>query len=325
MEFVGRSQAIAHLEAQIAKIAKSHASVFIVGESGVGKEVAARKIHQLSGRRSERFVAKNCANFGESLIESEVFGHERGAFTGAIGRNPGIFEQAEGGTLFLDEITEMKPELQAKLLRVLESREIVRLGGQTTIPVKVRVIAATNRSPQEAVACGDFRRDLYYRLKVIQLTIPPLRNRLEDLEDLVPHLIREINAEEGKEVEGVDAESFAMLFRYSWPGNVRELRNAIHQAVITRERGLITVADLPDEICRLEHRIDQFVARIGSTLGSVEREFIHKTLEAAGDNRTRAAEILGVSRRRFYDLLHKDGFRPRERNHGRSTARNRRT
>ena len=324
MEFVGRSQAIAQLRAQIAKIARSHASVFIVGESGVGKEVAANKIHELSERRGE-FVARNCANFDESLIESELFGHERGAFTGAAEKRKGIFEQADSGTVFLDEVTELKRGLQAKLLRVLENQAIVRVGGQNTIPVNVRVIAASNRSPEEAIAAGEFREDLYFRLNVVQLRIPPLRDRLEDLDDLVPHLIRELNAKEGKEVDGLDPESRTMLRRYSWPGNIRELRNALHQAVIICERGLITVADLPAKICRPMHRIDEFVTRIGSTLDSVEREFIHKTLEAAGDNRTRAAEILGVSRRRFYDLLHKDGFKPRERPRGGPGARNRRT
>ena len=219
--FVGRSQAILQLRERVAKVAPPHASIFITGESGVGKEVAANEVHRLSARKGE-FVARNCASLGEGLIESELFGHKRGAFTSAFERRKGIFEQADSGTIFLDEITEMKPELQAKLLRALESNQIVRVGGQTAIPVKVRVVAATNRSPQEAVACGDFRRDLYYRVKVIHLAIPPLRDRLEDLEDLVPYLIREINAEEGKEVEGVDAESLAMLFRYSWPGNVRE-------------------------------------------------------------------------------------------------------
>jgi transcriptional regulator with PAS, ATPase and Fis domain len=322
--FVGRSQAILQLRERIAKVAPSHASIFITGESGVGKEVAAGEVHRLSGRKGQ-FVARNCANFDESLIESELFGHERGAFTGAAERRKGIFEQADGGTVFLDEVTELKRGLQAKLLRVLENQAIVRVGGQNTIAVNVRVIAASNRSPEQAIAAGDFREDLYFRLNVVQLSIPPLRDRLEDLEDLVPHLICELNAKEGKEVDGIDAESLALLRRYSWPGNIRELRNALHQAVITRERGVIVAADLPDSIRRSKIRVDQFVAPIGSTLDFVEHEFIRKTLEAAGDNRTRAAEILGVSRRRFYDLLHKDGFKPRERSPGTSTARNRRT
>jgi transcriptional regulator with PAS, ATPase and Fis domain len=187
--FVGRSQVILQLRQRIAKVAPSRASVFITGESGVGKEVAANEIHQLSGRRGQ-IVARNCATLGEGLIESELFGHERGAFTSAFERRKGIFEQADGGTVFLDEITEMKPELQAKLLRVLEDHRIIRVGGQTAIPVDVRVIAASNRSPGEAVAEGKLRRDLYYRLRVVQIFIPPLRDRIEDLEDLAPHLVR---------------------------------------------------------------------------------------------------------------------------------------
>jgi transcriptional regulator with PAS, ATPase and Fis domain len=224
MLFLGRSQAILRVLELIDKAARSSSTVLIIGESGVGKDVAANEIHRLSGR-TERYLPKNCAAFGEGLIESELFGHERGAFTSAVDRRPGIFEQANGGTVFLDEITEMKLELQAKLLRVLEERQVTRLGGHTPIPVNVRVIAASNRPMQEALAVGKLRPDLYYRLKVFQIPIPPLRERLEDLELLVVHFIEEINREQSKDVEGLDDEALALLKAHTWPGNVREFRN----------------------------------------------------------------------------------------------------
>ena len=279
--------------------------------------MAAAEVHSLSDRKG-RYVPINCSALGEGLIESELFGHERGAFTSAVDRHLGVFEQANNGTVFLDEVTEMKPELQAKLLRVLEDQHVTRLGGRDRIPINVRIIAANNRSPLDAVAQGHLRQGLYYRLKVFQIVIPPRRDRVEDLEDLVPHFIEGINRDEGTEVDGIDCECLAALRTYFWPGNVRELRNVIHQAMISRERGLTTVAILPDDLCQPGHKVEQFVARIGSTLRSAEHEFILKTLEAAGYNRTRAAEILGISRRRFYDLLHKDGFTPRERWPGRN-------
>lgn len=316
MLFLGRSQAILRVLELIDKAARSSSTVLIIGESGVGKDVAANEIHRLSGRPG-RYLPKNCAAFGEGLIESELFGHERGAFTSAVDRRPGIFEQANGGTVFLDEITEMKLELQAKLLRVLEERQVTRLGGHTPISIDVRVIAASNRPMQEALEAGKLRPDLYYRLKVFQIPIPPLRGRLEDLELLVAHFIEEINREQSKDVEGLDNEALALLKAHTWPGNVRELRNAIERAVVTRERGLIVPSDLPEEIYEVRHGEDQFVVRVGSTLESVEHELIRRTLEATGDNRSRAADILGVSRRSLYVMLHRNGFQPRGKKSGR--------
>ncbi|HEX4208941.1 MAG TPA: sigma 54-interacting transcriptional regulator [Candidatus Binataceae bacterium] len=196
------------------------------------------------------------------LIESELFGHERGAFTSASARRLGIFEQANGGTVFLDEIAEMKPELQPKLLRVLEERKIRRVGGEESIPVNVRVIAATNRPLDEALASGKLREDLYYRLNVFKIAIPPLRERLEDLDLLVADFVEELNREHGKDIGGLDPESMAALRAYSWPGNVRQLRNAIERGVITRERGLIVLSDLPEEIYEVRHAEDQFVVRV---------------------------------------------------------------
>lgn len=309
--FLGRSQAILRVLELIDKAARSSSTVLIFGETGVGKEAAAREIHARSHRRGP-FLPINCATVPRDLFESELFGHERGAFTSANARRLGIFEQAHGGTVLLDEITEMNIDLQPKLLRVLEERTVRRVGGDSTIPVDVRVIAATNRPLHEAVETGKLRRDLYHRLKVITIAIPPLRERLEDLDLFVARFIEDINREQAKDVDGLDSESVAAFKAYGWPGNVRELRNAIEQGVVTREQGRITIRDLPEEIVKVPHAEDRFVVRVGSTLHSVEQELLHRTLQATGDNRTRAADVLGVSRSQFYTLLHKNGFRPKK-------------
>lgn len=317
--FIGGSQAILRVLELIDKAARSSSTVLIIGESGVGKDVAANEIHARS-KRSGRFLAVNCAAIPGDLIESELFGHERGAFTSASTRRLGIFEQANGGTVFLDEITEMKPELQPKLLRILEEHKIRRIGGEESIPVNVRVIAATNRPLHEALEGGKLREDLYYRLNVFRIGIPPLRERVEDLDSLVAYFVEELNQEHGKEVDGLDAESLAALRAYSWPGNVRELRNAIERAVVTREHGRIMLQDLPEEIYEVKHSEDRFVVRVGSTLESVQHELIRRTLEATGDNRTRAADMLGVSRRSLYVMLHRNGFQPRRKKSRRSSG-----
>jgi transcriptional regulator with PAS, ATPase and Fis domain len=308
---LGRSQAILRLREFIAKAAPSKSAILIVGETGVGKDVASQEIHDLSGRKGN-YIPINCSTFGEGLIESELFGHEKGAFTSAVERRLGVFEQANNGTVFLDEITEMKLELQAKLLRVLEDHHVARLGGQGRISVNVRVIAATNRSPQDAITQGRLRPDLYYRLKVFNFLIPPLRERIEDLEDFVPHFIEAINLDEGKEVDGVDSECLAALKTYPWPGNIRELRNILAQAVVTCGRGRLTVADLPEEVYKVRHREDHFVVRIGATMAEIKREAAVRTLDASDGNHTRAAEILRISRHAPYDLLHNSGL-PRRR------------
>src|SRR5216684_4440197 len=316
--FVGGSQALLRVQELIDKAARSGSTILIIGESGVGKDVASNEIHARS-KRSGRFLAVNCAAIPGDLIESEL-GHERGAFTSASTRRLGIFEQANGGTVFLDEITEMKPELQPKLLRILEEHKIRRIGGEESIPVNVRVIAATNRPLHQALEGGKLREDLYYRLNVFRIGIPPLRERVEDLDLLVAYFVEELNREHGKEVDGLDAESLAALRAYSWPGNVRELRNAIERAVVTREHGRIMLQDLPEEIYEVKHSEDRFVVRVGSTLESVQHELIRRTLEATGDNRTRAADMLGVSRRSLYVMLHRNGFQPRGKKSRRSSG-----
>ena len=322
--FVGGSQAILRVQELIDKAARSGSTVLIIGESGVGKDVASNEIHARS-KRSGRFLAVNCAAIPGDLIESELFGHERGAFTSASARRLGIFEQANGGTVFLDEITEMKPELQPKLLRVLEDHKIRRVGGEESLQVNVRVIAATNRPLHEALESRKLREDLYYRLNVFKITIPPLRERLEDLDLLVAHFVEELNQEHGKDVDGLDAESLAAFRAYDWSGNVRELRNAIERAVVTREQGRIALHDLPEEFYEVRHSEDEFVVRVGSTLEAVEHELIRRTLEATGNNRSRAADILGVSRRSLYVMLHKNGFEPRGKKSGRSGGRDSQT
>src|SRR5260370_20644531 len=223
--FVGGSQAILRVQELIDKAARSDSTVFIIGESGVGKYVDANEIHARS-KRSGRFLAVNCAAIPGDLIESELFGHERGAFTSASARRLGMFEKANGGTVFMDEIRERKAELQPKLLRVLEDHKIRRVGGEQSIPVKVRVIAATNRPLHEALEGRKLREDLYYRLNVFRITIPPLRERLEDLDLLVAHFVEELNQEHGKDVDGLDAQSLAALTAYDWPGNAPQIRQS---------------------------------------------------------------------------------------------------
>ena len=229
---VGRSKIMQRVLSLIQQVAPSVASVLIIGESGTGKELAARTIHQLSPRGAKPFVAVNCAAIPETLMESEIFGHEKGSFTGAVERRAGCFELADGGTLLLDEIGEMPIGTQAKLLRVLEDARVRRLGSKSEISVDVRVLAATNKVPEEAVAGGQLRSDLYYRLNVVQIRMPPLRDHLEDLEDLVAALLEDLNRKHNRAIKGLDNEVLDAFREYSWPGNVRELRNTLERAVV---------------------------------------------------------------------------------------------
>ncbi len=278
--------------------------MIITGESGTGKELAARAIHDRSPRQNRPYVAINCAAVPESLIESELFGHERGAFTGADRRREGCFERANGGSLLLDEITEMRPEMQAKLLRVLEERRILRLGASKELPIDVRVFAASNRSLQQAIRERWLREDLYYRLNVYTIELPPLRDRLEDLPLLVAHFIREFNREHNKSVEGMGQDCLGALRAHNWPGNVRELRNVIQRAVIRCQSPTLSAVDLPLDSVRQRGQDTHFVVRLGSPLHEVERELIVRTLSYAGGNKKRASDILGMSRRNLYNRLH---------------------
>ena len=292
---VGESRPMRQVFDLIATLAASDASAIISGESGTGKEVVARAIHELSPRRDGPFVAVNAAAIPEGVSESELFGHEKGAFTGAVQARPGYFELADGGTLLLDEITEMPMALQPKLLRILETRRTRRLGGSKEIPFDVRVLAATNREPLAAVRNGLLREDLFYRLNVFEITLPPLRERLQDVPLLAQHFIHEFNRKHDMAVEGLREATRELLCSYAWPGNVRELRNVIERAVILAREGWIEPAHLPPYIRTAEvgtHPV--VVVPIGTTIEKAERELILKTLEHVGHNKAEAARRLGI-------------------------------
>jgi DNA-binding NtrC family response regulator len=300
---IGASRAIREAQEFIDKVAPTNTSVMIFGESGTGKDVAAAILHSLSARRSRPYVAINCAAIPETLMEAELFGYERGAFTGADRRYEGCFERAQGGTLLLDEITEMRVELQAKLLRVLEERRLRRLGSCAEIPLDVRVLAATNRNPQNAIREGRLRQDLYYRLSVCAVELAPLRQRAEDIELLVNYFIGAMKDQYGG-VTGADADFLRALRGYSWPGNVRQLRNVIERALVVSAGPVLTMADLPPELRRSRPGPAVLEVSIGgSSLQEVEREMIYRTIEFAGGNKTKAAELLGISLRTLYNRL----------------------
>ncbi|MGH8012955.1 MAG: sigma-54-dependent transcriptional regulator, partial [Candidatus Binataceae bacterium] len=300
---VGHSTPMRRVMTLIEQVAPSSASVIITGESGTGKELVARTIHDLSPRRNGPYIPINCAALPETLMESELFGHERGAFTGADRRREGCFELANGGTLLLDEIGEMKAELQAKLLRVLEEQKLRRLGGSGEVAIDVRVLAASNRNLETALREGKFREDLYYRLNVFSIELPSLAERAEDIPALVEHLLREIDMPPEKNIAGVEGECLEVLKSYHWPGNVRQLRNVIERAVIVAHSPLITVADLPADLKRTGATSANLELKLGMSLDEVERELILRTIEYAGGNKSRAAEILGVSLKTLYNRL----------------------
>lgn len=305
---VGTSAAMKKLYELMSQVGPSAASVLVCGESGTGKEMVAHTLHDLSPRKDGEFVAVNCAAIPETLLESEIFGHERGAFTGADGRRSGLFELADGGSLFLDEVAEMAPATQAKLLRVLEERSFRRLGGADEIRVDVRVLAATNRDPKEALDEGSLREDLYYRLNVFTLELPPLRERVADIRLLVESFIQDFNERDGKSVRGVDDDALVALKGYRWPGNVRELRNVIERAVIVARGDRVTRNDLPPAVTEPRNKSspsDGVELPVGTTVEEAEKNLILKTLEATGQNKTRAAEILGISLKTLHNKLKK--------------------
>lgn len=282
-------------------VAGSRAPVLIQGESGTGKELLARFVHEAGPRRHHPFVAVNCAALPRELLESELFGHERGAFTGAISRKLGRFELANRGTILLDEISEMEPILQAKLLRVLQEHEVDRLGGARPTPIDARVIATTNRELKAMVGNGSFRRDLYYRLNVIPLTLPPLRERLDDIEPLVEHFCRSFGGARGLRVEPA---ALTLLRRHRWPGNVRELEHVIERASLLAREDIITTADLQlDDEMAVEQGAGAGSSLAGRTVHDVERQLICETLKRTDNNRTRAAEMLGISVRTLRNKL----------------------
>jgi DNA-binding NtrC family response regulator len=307
---VGSSKAMREIFGLIEQIAPSNVSVLITGESGTGKELVARTLHDLSPRKQRPFVAVNCAAIPETLIESEIFGHEKGAFTGAVERRAGCFELASGGTLLLDEIGEMPSGTQAKLLRVLEERKLRRLGARTEQDVDVRVLAATNRDPGEAVAEGQLRPDLYYRLNVFNIHMPPLRDHIEDLPAMTEAMLLQMNQKHGRRVSGVASSMLDRLMAYNWPGNARELRNMIERAVVLCADGApLDAGHLPASFGKAQAQAAQTLdasmvqVRVGSTVDEMERLLILRTLESTGQNKTRAAEILGVSLKTMHNKL----------------------
>ena len=309
---VGPSKKMQEIFRLIEMVAPSTASVLITGASGTGKELVARTIHELSPRRPKPFVAINCAAIPETLIESEIFGHEKGAFTGALERRTGCFELAEGGTLLLDEIGEMPIATQAKLLRVLEDRKLRRLGSKVETTVDVRVLAATNKVPEEAVAHGELRNDLYYRLNVFNIHMPPLREHREDVSDLVTALLSEMSSKHGRRVATVSEAVLNAFKNYSWPGNVRELRNTLERAVIVCDGAVIETKHLPPGFGHAPVRpsaddADSIRVGVGTTVGEAERLLIIKTLESTNNNKTRAAEILGISLKTLHNKLKEYG------------------
>jgi len=303
---IGASPGMRKVYRVVEQAAPTSASVLIYGESGTGKELVAQTIHQLSPRGSAPFVAINCAAIPETLLESEIFGHEKGAFTGASERRQGCFELADRGTIFLDEIAEMTPATQVKLLRVLQERSFRRLGGRQEQKVDVRIIAATNLDPAEAVRRGKLREDLFYRLNVFALNLPPLRDRKDDLPLLVQSFLAEFNARNGKSIAAVNNDAMRILDGYGWPGNVRELRNVIERATILAEGQFVEPRHLPAALVQAGEAARPSLALApGTTVEEAERRLIQMTLEHTRDNKTRAAEILGISLKTLHNKLNK--------------------
>jgi DNA-binding NtrC family response regulator len=308
----GASKAMQEVFRLIELVAPSTASVLITGESGTGKELAARTIHELSPRASKPFVPINCAAIPDTLMESEIFGHEKGAFTGALERRTGCFELAEGGTLLLDEIGEMPIGTQAKLLRVLEDRKLRRLGSKVETTVDVRVLAATNKIPEQAVAKGQLRNDLYYRLNVFNIDMPPLREHKEDIPTLVEIIIKDMNRKHSRDIRAAGEAVMNLFQNHSWPGNVRELRNALERAVIVCDSAVIELRHLPPGFGAITahtalNDANAIRVGVGTTVEDAEKQLILKTLESTHNNKTRAAEILGISLKTLHNKLKEYG------------------
>jgi len=303
---LGRSAAIQAVLQQIEQAAASVAPVLVLGESGTGKELVARTLHALSPRARASFVGVNCAAIAESLLESEIFGHEKGAFTGAIERRIGCFEMADGGTLLLDEVAEMHPAVQAKFLRVLEEGTFRRVGGKAEIQVDVRVVAATNQDPETAVRDGKLRADLFYRLNVFPITIPPLRERPEDIPVLAEAFLRDAAARNGRTVTAIAPAALQRLQSYAWPGNVRELRNVIERAVLLADGETIDASQLPEGLSaseKVSDAVPSLTLPLGITIDEAERTLILQSLKLTGHNKTRAAAILGINVKTLHNKL----------------------
>ena len=314
---VGDSEPMERLLAQVRRAASTDATVLVSGESGTGKEVVARLLHRLSPRAAGPFVGVHCAALAETLLESELFGHERGAFTGAVRRKLGRVELADGGTLFLDEVGEIPPSVQTKLLRVLQEREIQRVGGEETLKVDVRIVSATHRDLAAEVKAGRFREDLFYRLHIVPLTLPPLRERPEDVPALVAHFIQKHGPRTNRRVQGASEDALAALARHAWPGNVRELENVVEQALVFAEGEVLQAADLPAHLTGAAGRTQGALPvptgdrPLPDILEDLERQLIARAYEKAGGVKTETARLLGIKTSALYYKLEKYGFLPR--------------
>jgi DNA-binding NtrC family response regulator len=311
-DIIGSSDPIERVKKMILKVAGSSSTVLIRGESGTGKEMVARAIHKASPRAGGVFQAVNCAALNENLLESELFGHEKGSFTGATAQRKGHFETASGGTLFLDEIGDVTPAMQVKLLRALQEKEVTRVGGTRPIPVDARVITATNRDLEALVKEGKFREDLYYRINVIAIQIPPLRERRDDIPPLVDHFIAKHSAAEGRKIKGMTGEARKLIMEYAWPGNVRQLESAVERASLLAETDKIDIEDLPFEIRQASEPSTHFAFRLppeGISFEELERSLIVQAMEQSGWNITRAAKLLGLSFRTLQYRLDKFGIK----------------
>jgi len=304
---IGKSPAINKVFEVVKRVAPTKASVLITGESGVGKELIANALHNLSPRKEKPFVKVHCAALAETLLESELFGHEKGSFTGAIARKRGRFELAHTGTIFLDEIGEIDQSVQIKILRVLQEKKFERVGGEETLEVDVRVITATNRDLEKEIEAGRFREDLFYRLNVVRIDVPPLRERKDDLPLMITAFIREFADENGKKIEGIDPKARSALYAYDWPGNIRQLRNCIESAVVMTSGTVITLDDLPPSI-RPREEAPSLHIPVGVTIAEAEKQVIIQTLSAQNGNKTRTAEVLGIGRKTLHRKLDEYGI-----------------
>lgn len=304
---IGKSPQMKKVMDAIEQVAQTKASVLITGESGVGKELVANAIHSLSNRRTHPFIKTNCAALSESLLESELFGHEKGAYTGAISSRKGRFELADGGTIFLDEIGEINQSVQVKILRVLQEKSFERVGGEETINVDVRIISATNKNLNQEIKNGNFREDLFYRLNVVNIDVPPLRERREDILLLATSFMKEFVKENQKNIEGFDKEALLALYHYEWPGNIRELRNCVENCVVMSKGPVISIDDLPPSI-KKKRDYKELVLEPGLTLEEVEKKYILSTLDKNKGNKSKSAIELGIGRKTLHRKLNEYGI-----------------
>lgn len=309
-QMIGKSEKMIKIANLVEQVAPSKTSVLILGENGVGKEVIANLIHDSSNRKNNPFIKVHCAALSENLLESELFGHEKGAFTGAIKEKKGRFELADTGTIFLDEIGEISPNIQVKLLRVIQEKAFERVGGEKTITVDVRIVAATNRDLKKEVEEGRFREDLYYRLNVVQITVPPLRERKEDILLMVSSFIQSFSKENKKEIKEITKKAQTALYNYDWPGNVRELKNVLEAAVVLSKDGIIDINDLPPYLKNEDEHGNFLKIKIPAAMAEIEKEAIISTLAMANGNKSKTAEMLEMNRKTLYAKLNEFGILP---------------